>query len=312
MATSYALHEAKAEEYIALGESTIHSTSLFSVRSKYEEAIFRFQAAAHSFKLARKWQDAGDAFSRCADCELKLKAQHEAATFYVKASECYKKVNPAEAQHYMKNAISMYCEIGRFGTAGKLHREMAEMCEDNGNVVDAVDHYVKAQEFFDGEGMTLLAIECMKKVAMALAEDPEGYDKSMEMFELIAERSLQNNHAQFHARTNYMNAGIVHLLLSADPDSLREKMFKYKTADVTFYSTREYRFLEYLANAFDNLSLDQFADLLYNYDSVCPLTFWQISMLRRVKVLIEDTLREAEDYNISNLTPRSNQSSDSE
>jgi alpha-soluble NSF attachment protein len=73
-------------------------------------------------------------------------------------------VNPAEAQHYMKNAISMYCEIGRFGTAGKLHNEMADMCEEEGNLADAVDHHLKAQEFYDGEGMTLQAIECMKKV----------------------------------------------------------------------------------------------------------------------------------------------------
>ncbi len=107
MATSSALHEARAEEQIKLvsesmsstgvacaclktvfyivdeaasasspqGENTIRATSLFSVRSKYEEAIFRFENAAYHFKLARKWQDAGDAYSRCADCELKLKAQ---------------------------------------------------------------------------------------------------------------------------------------------------------------------------------------------------------------------------------------------
>jgi alpha-soluble NSF attachment protein len=259
--------------------------------------------------------------------------KHEAATFYVKAAECYKKVNPAEAQHYMKNAISMYCEIGRFSTAGKLHSEMAEMCEDDGNVADAVDHYLKAQEFFDGEGMTLQAIECMKKVctcrfplctvmfvviltttcfpflvaqiAMALADDPEGYDSAVSMFEVIAERSLNNNHAQFHARSNYMNAGLVHLLSTADPDSLREKMFDYKALDVTFYSTREYRFLEYLARSFDNLSLDDFADLLYNYDSVCTLTSWQISVLKRVKILIDKTLVEAVvDFDISTLTPR--------
>jgi alpha-soluble NSF attachment protein len=155
------------------------------------------------------------------------------------------------------------------------------------------------------------ACKMIDQIAMALADDPVGYDKAVEMFEAVAKRSLDNNHAQFHARANYMNAGMVHLLATADPDSLREKMFHYKMLDVTFYSTREYRFLEHLVIAFDNLSYDQFADLLYNYDSVCQFNSWQIKMLQRVKTLIAKTLAEADEkYNISTLTPRDNQKGD--
>jgi alpha-soluble NSF attachment protein len=45
------------------------------------------------FKMAKKWQQAGAAFCSAANLHAQAQSRHDAATNYVDASNCYKKVN---------------------------------------------------------------------------------------------------------------------------------------------------------------------------------------------------------------------------
>lgn len=44
------------------------------------------------FKMAKKWSQAGSAFCEAANLHAKAGSRHDAATNYVDASNCYKKV----------------------------------------------------------------------------------------------------------------------------------------------------------------------------------------------------------------------------
>jgi alpha-soluble NSF attachment protein len=46
------------------------------------------------FKMAKKWQQAGSAFTAAANLHAQAGSRHDAATNYVDASNCFKKVNP--------------------------------------------------------------------------------------------------------------------------------------------------------------------------------------------------------------------------
>ena len=67
--------------------------SFFNKTGKIEEAAELFRKAANQYKVAQFWPEAGKAFSRAAECYLQLEQNHDAATSYVDAAVCMKKVD---------------------------------------------------------------------------------------------------------------------------------------------------------------------------------------------------------------------------
>lgn len=60
--------------------------------NKVEDAIECYHRAANMFKMAKKWQQAGGAFCAAGNLHAQAGSRHDAATNYVDASNCYKKV----------------------------------------------------------------------------------------------------------------------------------------------------------------------------------------------------------------------------
>lgn len=60
--------------------------------NRLEEALECYKRAANTFKMAKNWGQAGKAFYEAANLHSKLQSQHDAATSYVDASNCFKKV----------------------------------------------------------------------------------------------------------------------------------------------------------------------------------------------------------------------------
>lgn len=65
---------------------------LSSGSNKVEDAIECYHRAANMFKMAKKWQQAGSAFCSAANLHAQAGSRHDAATNYVDASNCFKKV----------------------------------------------------------------------------------------------------------------------------------------------------------------------------------------------------------------------------
>lgn len=57
-----------------------------------DDAIELYHRAANMFKMAKKWQEAGAAFCSAGNLHAQAGSRHDAATNYVDASNCYKKV----------------------------------------------------------------------------------------------------------------------------------------------------------------------------------------------------------------------------
>ena len=63
-----------------------------------EEASEMYHRAANMFKMAKNWSKAGDAFCEVANLSLKNQNRHDAATNFVDAANCYKKISPTGMQ----------------------------------------------------------------------------------------------------------------------------------------------------------------------------------------------------------------------
>lgn len=65
-------------------------------------------------------------------------------------------------------------------------------------------------------------------------------------------------------------------------------MQKYATQDITFPSTREYKFVNTLIEAFEAADEDAFTGAVAEFDQVTRLDNWKTSMLLKIKRAIKD------------------------
>ena len=145
------LFELKARNDIKLARKKLKGFSIPTAPNvRNEEACEFFQSAARRFRIASKWQDAAECYSKCADLQARMGAVHEAAFYSLEAATCFERQDPAEAIVFMRNAISLYCELGRFGTAANIQVEVAELFESDRNWEEALDAYRQASDYFLG------------------------------------------------------------------------------------------------------------------------------------------------------------------
>lgn len=98
---------AKSEGQILLQKAekkAAASTGWFSsASSKFEEAGDLFQQAANAFKLERTFTEAGDAFSKEAECREKCGENNDAANAWWNAAKAYKQADRPDRMSYCLN-----------------------------------------------------------------------------------------------------------------------------------------------------------------------------------------------------------------
>jgi len=250
---------------------------------KYDEAQDVFQQAANQFKLAKEWDQAAEAFDRCAYCALKAGSQNDESNFYTEAGNVLKKISTQRAVERYEKAIVLHGNAGKFQQAGKLLMTIAELYEaESLQTTQVKDYYKRAAEMFelDEHGKSNLT-KCNLKVAEFAARDGE-LQEAIRIFETEGEKALGNNLLQFNAKDRFLNAGILHLA-EGDSVSVNLALEKYRSLDPRFASSREGELISNLALAFEGGDVDMFTDKLFEYDSVTKLDAWKTDFLVKAK-----------------------------
>ncbi|CCI41182.1 unnamed protein product [Albugo candida] len=265
--------ERKAEEYLAQGNKALKKSGFFSFggSQKYEDASDLFEKAGNQYKIAKNFQEAAQAFAKCADCQMRLKESSRAAQFYQFAAESLNKVNPQDAVGYYRTAIAMLCDAGRFSNAAKLQKQIAETFEAQDNKEEALENYRQAADYFSGENQSSSANSMLIKVAQISAQ-LERYDAAREIYENLAKSSMDSNLLKFNAKNHLLNAGIC-ALATKDLVLVQMKMGEYQDIDYTFGDSREGKFLQGMVKAYESFSADAFADAVYQIMADCKKKF---------------------------------------
>ncbi|KEH23250.1 alpha-soluble NSF attachment protein [Medicago truncatula] len=139
--------------------------------SNYEDAAELFLKSAKSFKLGKSWDKAGSIFIKSAKCHMKLDNKFDAAKAYVDASHCYKKTSRKGGITCLKQAVTIFMEIGQHIMAAKYCKEIGDLYELDQDFEQAKSYYEKAAELFDIRGDSATSvIQCKQKVAQFSAQ----------------------------------------------------------------------------------------------------------------------------------------------
>jgi len=225
--------------------------------------------------------EAGKTYEKAAETYAQGKATHEAASSYVDAANCYVKTSTADAIRCRESAVEIFATEGKFSMAAKLHKTIAEMCEKENDVDNAMHHYERAADLYDGENSATTARGCRLKVAKFAAEKGD-YTKAIEILEQAANDAVDTRGGQYACKEYFLQAGLCYLV-NDDTVGLRQAIAKYKDIVITFERDRECKFLEEILEACENYDVEQFTNVVSEYNSLTPLDTWKVGLLAKVK-----------------------------
>ncbi|KAK1307544.1 hypothetical protein QJS10_CPA09g01674 [Acorus calamus] len=282
---------ARGEEFESKAEKKINGWSFFG--SKHEDAADLYDKSANCFKIAKNWDKAGSVYIKLANCHLKLDSKHEAASSYVDAANCYKKVSSQEAISCLNQAVNLFMEIGRLNMAARYCKEIGELYEAEQNFENAIDYFERSADLFQSEEVTTTANQCRQKVAQYAAQ-LEQYPKAIEIFEVIARHSINNNLLKYSVKGLLLNAGLCQLC-RGDVVAIHNSLERYQELDPTFSGTREYKFLADLAASMDEEDVGKFTDVIKEFDNMTRLDPWKTTLLLRAKNALKAKEDEEDD-----------------
>ncbi|KAH9290395.1 hypothetical protein KI387_034512, partial [Taxus chinensis] len=260
--------EAKGYELEKKADKKIQGWNIFG--SKYDDAADLYEKAGNVYKIGKSWDKAGSAYVKLAGCHLKLQSKHEGASAYVDAANCYKKTNTSEAVNCLSVAVNLFMEIGRLSMAAKHYKEIGEIYEAEEKLELALDYFERAAELYQGEEVTSTANQCQLKVAQFAAQ-LEKYSKAVQIYEDVAQKSINNNLLKYSVKGYLLNAGLC-LICNGDTVAINNSLEKYQELDPTFSGTRECKFLADLAAAIDEEDVEKFTDVVKEFDSMTRLS----------------------------------------
>lgn len=287
-------NEQKAKVLVADAEKKLSSKpgflgGLFGGSSKQDEGLEMLGRAANLFKMAKKWNEAGNTFCKIANHHISQGNKHDAATNFVDSANCFKKNDPKEAAASLQKAIDIYTDMGRFTIAAKHHQTIAELFESQTAELDkAMQHYEQAAEYFRGEESHSSANKCMLKVA-EYAATLENYEKAIKIYEQVAAASLENNLLKYAAKEHFFRASLCHLCI--DSLNAQHAVQKYEEQYPAFGDSREAKLIKTVCTEIENQDIDAFTEAVKYYDSISRLDAWYTTLLLRVK----KSLSEPED-----------------
>lgn len=189
-----------------------------SASSKQEEAIELFKAAANKFRIQNRFEEAGNAYMRAAETEVKTGEKDYAANTFFEANKCFRMSRPELAVVALTRAREILIERGRFRQAADREKAIAELYKSE--VADperALEAYEQAANWYLQENANATASGCFRESAQ-LATDLARFPQAIERWEQVASMSLESNLTRFSVKDYYLNAGLCYLAIPVSLD----------------------------------------------------------------------------------------------
>lgn len=264
---------------------------------KYDEGLQYFNRSALVYLACSRWREAADALLECARIHLKfLKEERESALFLTQAADATIKFDKNETIKHLKAAIKIYCDLGDFVRAGTLQNEVADMHYDFRNFEEAAVAFRRAADFFSSipdksDFCLLMAANCFCEI--------KEYRIASDIYLLVAEGCVQSNLRKFNARTMLLNSILCKLETppleddeggSKKYEMLLDQCASFERIDFSWRGSKEALFVKNIIRSRVNYNMNEFADNIYHWNNVKPLSRFNIMILRSIQSEIQAEL----------------------
>ena len=144
--------------------------------------------------------------------------------------------------------MDIYNDAGRFGSAARFKKEIAESFEADNNIEMAANSYQEANDLFVLDNKKSNGKQCLEKVAKLNSSDsatPEQLARAGAIFETMGKEAMETDLGKYSAKGHFLNC-ILCYLAAGDMVSVEHKTVVAKNTDYQFGACRECQFLEQL------------------------------------------------------------------
>jgi alpha-soluble NSF attachment protein len=266
---------------------------LGSKSERAEEATELVKQAANIFKLAKDWENAANAYLRCAQIEKENKG--DPADQFLEAANMQKKYNPATAIKTMELAIEALCADGKITQAARIKKTIGETYEADKQFLLAAQNYQDAVDLYNMEGENntttnniLLKVPELRIIA---EENKEHIGEAIKIYEQVANKYLEHKLTAPSAKDLFFRATILHLA-NDDTVGAENALEKYSDLDPTFGSSRECKFIRELIKAVEAKNVQGYSDACWEFNNITPLDRWKTTVLNRAKTILEKSVKD--------------------
>jgi len=176
-----------------------------------------------------------------------------------------------------REALPRLIDAGKFSQAAKLHNEIAELLEQDGQYDVAIVNFQKAADYFAAENSASSSQKAMVRVAHLSAQlDPPEFGTAAETFARVGQESMSNALLKFQAKGFFFNA-VLCTLAQGDVVAADANLGRYKDIDYTFPGSRECKLCEDIIQSCKDMNAEAFTDAVYNFDQISKLDPWKTS-----------------------------------
>eukprot|EP01053_Blabericola_migrator_P002485 Blabericola_migrator_1__2484@NODE_16_length_23467_cov_90_205256_g13_i0_p9_GENE_NODE_16_length_23467_cov_90_205256_g13_i0NODE_16_length_23467_cov_90_205256_g13_i0_p9_ORF_typecomplete_len309_score89_30SNAP/PF14938_6/3_2e55TPR_12/PF13424_6/3_5e05TPR_12/PF13424_6/0_00044TPR_7/PF13176_6/0_066TPR_7/PF13176_6/30TPR_7/PF13176_6/0_16TPR_7/PF13176_6/3_2TPR_MalT/PF17874_1/1_1e05TPR_2/PF07719_17/2_6e03TPR_2/PF07719_17/0_0012TPR_2/PF07719_17/2_3e02TPR_2/PF07719_17/0_94TPR_2/PF07719_17/47TPR_2/PF07719_17/2_8e len=250
---------------------------------KYEEASDLFANAGNLYKTQKMWNEAANCYEKAAELQAKVDDRTQEAKYYVEAGHVLKNISTNVAAEKYDLAAKLYVKSGRFSQAARLMKTLAEVCESEGNLSEALVYYKKAADWFelDEYGKSNCS-QCMIKYADLISKVKGELDEAIQIYEAEGTKTVKNTLTQFGAKEHFFKAGLLQLA-KGDAITASVACDRYEQADPRFAGSMEGKLYKALCHHYEADDMEGFVDAVAEYDRMSRLDPWKLHFLNKIK-----------------------------
>ncbi|KAL4472546.1 hypothetical protein ABPG74_018495 [Tetrahymena malaccensis] len=279
-------YAAEAQELMKKGDKKLKGgifSGIFSSKGeRAEQALDCYKAAAAKFKLSDMWDEAAEAYIKCAKCEEASEGT-SVGEYYQEAANMKKRTDKHECIVLLRKAVEFYQHQDRQGTAGKIQKQIAEIYEQEGEMENAMASYQEASKIFSLETNSQSDFLNMKiKVADFQSEEPTTYNQAIIAYEEIGKKYSENKLTQGIAGNIFFKSLLLSLA-TGDYIGAQNHIEDYMNVCPPFTNTRQAKLINKLIECFETNNIEEFSQQCFEYNQIIPLDRWQLRVLNQAK-----------------------------
>lgn len=236
------------------------------------------------YRLQRKSIAAGKAFESAVEAQMKADSKDEAANTLVEAYKCYKKDSPSDGARCLDKAIDFFALRGQFRRGANFKYELGEVYENQlRDFKNAISSFQEAGEWYLNDSAEALSNKAYLKAADLCCEDEiADYLQAAEIYERIANQSLNNNLTRWSLKEYFLKAILCRLAMNDYPGA-HALLQKFQSWEPSFSTTRECDFAGKLIDAVKESDSDGVAQASMEFDQFARLDSFKVKVLNKIK-----------------------------
>lgn len=268
----------EADKEYKVGENIMNSNYFFKKlfgMNQYEDAAEHFDKAAKLYKRDKKYLKAAKAYYRYAECKNKISDNMEECQAYVNAYSCLKFVNSKDTMACIEKIIDLSYKHGNCEYLIKWYRILGDIYANDGRYEDAVLNYEKSFEYDDNS----ISNEYQTKMAYYLIL-LEKYFQAIDVYKKIYDIYNSKKALQYALSPICLTLLLLYLVLD---DTTSAQRYYNEIKSIPHINERQLTFMSNLISVYQENNIDQFVDLIREYDNIAKLDTLHLNLLLKIK-----------------------------